>query len=516
MAERNDFKKYNTLAIIAAGLLYMWFFYSIDLSETKLLSGLGTTDSSILSTILVTVLLFFLLMAAYEYVSINGHGRKLETIYFVSVIIISLGSLLTSYPKLVLNTCLRNTSRSDFLIPVIIALVATIGSISLIMILYGFRDIANRTHRSFLKVFGIWTFIAGLVFLIGVGLFVFTAIGLPSINIIVRTSTFVITVLGISIAFTIKIREDRERNIDFICNWIRYCDRNIELFECDNRDQLENIFQNKRSHNRIMKLIEKKKDYNIFPRFQFLKEIQFRPVHDKFEPVSMDDDDPVLQVAIIREDDGSTMDLCIVKIKYIKAACQQVRVPAGGNYEVDFLSPMGLLAYCLQKQDEVTPEQQLHLIAESGTVEELQELFKKYTLDVNYQNYHDGWSPLHAAVASGIIENVKFLLQKAADPNISNKLGLSPIFYSVLYGNLAITKMLIGWGANVNHQDPSGFTPLMASVKRGHNAIVRCLLDAGGDKNKSDFKNMTAKDYALKGNHGSIARLLREHSPDEK
>ncbi len=121
-----------------------------------------------------------------------------------------------------------------------------------------------------------------------------------------------------------------------------------------------------------------------------------------------------------------------------------------------------------------------------------------------------GWTPLLIATANGHIETVKYLLQKAVDPDIANKLGASPLLYAAWYGNELNCKILINLWCYVNQQDMQGHTPLIKVAIRGHSAVAKFLFESGANAELLDGNQKTVLSYAEEGKYDDIARLLRK------
>jgi ankyrin repeat protein len=70
-----------------------------------------------------------------------------------------------------------------------------------------------------------------------------------------------------------------------------------------------------------------------------------------------------------------------------------------------------------------------------------------------------GNSPLHHAVAGGMLEFSKFLVSQGADPNRSNREGRTPLHYACAYGHAAVAEVLVKAGASLEKSDKFGTTP---------------------------------------------------------
>ncbi len=148
------------------------------------------------------------------------------------------------------------------------------------------------------------------------------------------------------------------------------------------------------------------------------------------------------------------------------------------------------------------------------------DLLLKHNADVNVTG-RDGrttnQSPLYAALLSEKMDLFKRLLEKGADPNISDNEGAFPLSEACLRRNadLETVELLISKGADVNKRENNGASPLIyASQNAGvsaetRNAIVKLLLDKGADKSFKDKTGKTALDWAIELEHMDTAALLK-------
>lgn len=97
----------------------------------------------------------------------------------------------------------------------------------------------------------------------------------------------------------------------------------------------------------------------------------------------------------------------------------------------------------------------LHLIAESGSYDELFQLLnKEKDLDVNLRN-GDHETPLHLAIEYNSIDIVRLLLDNGADMN-ADKSGYTPLYSAVGSENYEIIKLLLESGADPEYQAETG------------------------------------------------------------
>lgn len=83
-------------------------------------------------------------------------------------------------------------------------------------------------------------------------------------------------------------------------------------------------------------------------------------------------------------------------------------------------------------------------------------LFIDKGADVNATVLTTQTSLLSIASALGKTSSVRLLLEKGADPNLANKLGITPIFLSVSTQNTEITKLLIAHKADLTIKSKQG------------------------------------------------------------
>jgi len=136
---------------------------------------------------------------------------------------------------------------------------------------------------------------------------------------------------------------------------------------------------------------------------------------------------------------------------------------------------------------------------------------------VNTKDRDSGQSALHIVTEREDPTYMRFLLQKGANPNITDKNGNSPLMSAVGKGFGEGVDIMIRYGGSVNLANSSGETPLIRAVQIHNVDIIRKLLDAGADPDKTDtLAGKSARDYAIEDRRfPGIAKILSD-APKKK
>src|SRR5262249_575678 len=94
----------------------------------------------------------------------------------------------------------------------------------------------------------------------------------------------------------------------------------------------------------------------------------------------------------------------------------------------------------------------------------------------------DAKEALWAAARTGDVKALESLLEKGADVNATNEIGISALWLAASKGHLEAVKVLIKHKADVNVRDGIWYqTPLSQAARRGLLEMTKVLLDAGAE-----------------------------------
>lgn len=150
---------------------------------------------------------------------------------------------------------------------------------------------------------------------------------------------------------------------------------------------------------------------------------------------------------------------------------------------------------------------------------------------VNQKNRFIDDSPLLSATDCLRFDIVKLLLEKGADPNITDNTGETALmklnsrgpnaeqFYDI---QIKIAKLLIENGANVNHvchainciSSSEGSTPLLEASRYNNSEFIKFLLEKGANVNAQDKMGWSPLLVAIKSGNYDVAQVLIEHGAD--
>ena len=133
----------------------------------------------------------------------------------------------------------------------------------------------------------------------------------------------------------------------------------------------------------------------------------------------------------------------------------------------------------------------LHYLAESGNVEMMRFMVEKGA-NVNMTDKQKGQTPLFIAVEYDHRSMIEALIQVGADVDIIDKWSGRAVIHEAAYkGNLEQVKLLTSLGATLESQDKRGRTAIILAMGEGHSEIVEYWLEHGGSLDGKDSQGNT-------------------------
>jgi ankyrin repeat protein len=122
----------------------------------------------------------------------------------------------------------------------------------------------------------------------------------------------------------------------------------------------------------------------------------------------------------------------------------------------------------------------------------------------------DGATALHWAVQWDDLATAELLLDRGANPAVSNRAGATPLRLAAINGNAAMLSLLLAAGVDVNASlSTTGDTALMMAARTGKPDAVRVLLDVGADVNAVEtWGGTTALMWAATEGHAEATSML--------
>ncbi len=93
----------------------------------------------------------------------------------------------------------------------------------------------------------------------------------------------------------------------------------------------------------------------------------------------------------------------------------------------------------------------------------------------------DGMTPLHIAVAYGLLDVARCLIENQADVNARDIMGNPPLHYCAYGGGRAVAELLVSSGAEVKVRNTAGISPLRQAVSFGRKDVAEFLLERGAE-----------------------------------
>jgi ankyrin repeat protein len=135
------------------------------------------------------------------------------------------------------------------------------------------------------------------------------------------------------------------------------------------------------------------------------------------------------------------------------------------------------------------------------------------TVIINTRDSTSGETALHIVVQRRDSVWLNYLLQKGANPNLSDKKGMTPLMLATQIGFIDGIDSLVKRKAVVDQPNRAGETALILAVQLRNSEAVRVLLRAGANPDKRDSRaGYSARDYAKQdGRAAAIASIIENH-----
>lgn len=145
-------------------------------------------------------------------------------------------------------------------------------------------------------------------------------------------------------------------------------------------------------------------------------------------------------------------------------------------------------------------------LARFGAINDIEALMKINIDTINSVN-DMGYIPLTLACYSGN-ENVAIFLAKHTKNINHNQNNGTALMAAVFRNRLAVAELLLQRGANPNLSDANGTTPLHYAVIAQNKELIALLIEYKAEKYTMDNKGKSAFDYALMSKNNEIISIF--------
>jgi uncharacterized protein len=124
----------------------------------------------------------------------------------------------------------------------------------------------------------------------------------------------------------------------------------------------------------------------------------------------------------------------------------------------------------------------------------------------------DGTTPLHRAIYTGDVTEVRRLIAAGADPRAANLFGATPMMLAAARGDAPVLRVLLDAGVDVNSPNAEGQTVLMAVARTGNVEAAQLLIKRGADlQAREHWGGQTALMWAAAQSQPQMIQLLLKH-----
>ncbi|OGU61888.1 MAG: hypothetical protein A2V66_13535 [Ignavibacteria bacterium RBG_13_36_8] len=122
-----------------------------------------------------------------------------------------------------------------------------------------------------------------------------------------------------------------------------------------------------------------------------------------------------------------------------------------------------------------TYSQNIINVIASGDLRLLNDILDRSPDLINFQT-EEGYNSVHFSCIMVKKEALKVLLEKGANPNLTNKWGTGPLHLAAAEGYVDIVEILVKNGALINSRDKKGWTPLRWALLNGRKEVAEWLI----------------------------------------
>ena len=487
--------------IVLSICIVAWYFHGFDISQLDYNDIFANVDSIEKQFLILIIYVLWMLILTHEY-----SQNKVEFQYFYfSALIVFLFTTTLVLPMIF------PYDRKDFILSSFTGalsgyfLVAIRTDIEILLLSFKIKSPILKWHITTLFFAVIFVFILYAILFFYSDIFLF-----------VNTILFLLSILSIFLFNTPKkvlFSEIHKRKLNDLSNAINY---KQELNDLGFDEKV--VFTQKEALSKIQDDMQTKAN-NILMRFKIINQINFLFDEDnKFmksmSPEKYQQEDIIALVEFYNQNTGEIFKKINVTFKYLLLAFDDMKVHMSDSKLVNHYITL-LIQKALEYiyVDTENPQNALFRVINLNNLTLLNYFFNQKNINLNYVDLETGYTPLLFSVVQSSKEITAILLEKGANPEIGNKLGIKPLNFAARYGKLEDCKLLLSYGTDINQTDTLyNYTPLMNATMYGHIDVVDFLLSNGADPDKIDSLQKKAIDYAQEKGYGKIAAMLRKAS----
>ena len=162
----------------------------------------------------------------------------------------------------------------------------------------------------------------------------------------------------------------------------------------------------------------------------------------------------------------------------------------------------------------------LHNAAFRGDITSVRDLLENQSVPVDRRTAYGSYTALVLAGYTEHTNIVALLLDKGADVNAQDDMGMSALHCATYYGRTDTARLLIEHGADLSLTNSCGDTPLYEAVIKGPPELVVLLLDSGASvsvRNQRGWQPLHAalrSDALAPADRTAIVKALLDHDAD--